>query len=69
MGKERKSEKCRRSLKRIQRKDECRNQETRKNKYDREELPEKFITKMLYRWNNGKFEEENLKKLERNWRR
>ena len=24
---------------------------------------------MLYEWNDGKFEEEYLKKLERNWRR
>jgi len=24
---------------------------------------------MLYRWNNGKFKEENLKKLERNWQK
>ena len=37
--------------------------------FRREELPEKFIVKMLYRWDNGKFEEEYLKKLERNWRR
>ena len=33
------------------------------------ELPEKFIARMLYRWNDRKFEEEYLKKLERNWRR
>jgi len=31
------------------------------------ELPEKFIAKMLYGWDNRKFEEEYLKKLERNW--
>jgi len=37
--------------------------------FRRGELPEKFMARMLYRWNNGKFEEENLKKLERNWRR
>ena len=37
--------------------------------FRREELPEKFTVKMLYRWNDGKFEEEYLKKLERNWRR
>ena len=35
----------------------------------RGELPEKFIAKMLYMWDNRKFEEEYLKKLERNWRR
>jgi len=37
--------------------------------FRREELPGKFIAKMLYEWNDGKFEEEYLKKLERNWRR
>jgi len=34
--------------------------------FRREELPEKYTMKMLYRWNNGKFEEEYLRKLERN---
>jgi len=29
----------------------------------------KFIARMLYRWDDGKFEEEYLKKLKRNWRR
>jgi len=29
----------------------------------------KFIMRMLYGWDNGKFEEEYLKKLERNWQR
>ena len=37
--------------------------------FRRGELPGKFTVKMLYRWNDGKFEEEYLKKLERNWRR
>jgi len=37
--------------------------------FRRGELPGKFTAKMLYRWNDGKFEEEYLKKLERNWRR
>ena len=37
--------------------------------YRRGELPEKYIVKMLYRWNNRKFEKEYLKKLERNWRK
>jgi len=32
-------------------------------------LPGKFTTKMLYRWDNRKFEEEYLRKLERNWRK
>ena len=34
--------------------------------FRRGELPGKFTAKMLYRWDDGKFEEEYLKKLERN---
>ena len=30
------------------------------------ELPGKFTVRMLYGWNDGKFDEEYLKKLERN---
>jgi len=30
------------------------------------ELPGKYTAKLLYGWNNRKFEEEYLKKLERN---
>jgi len=37
--------------------------------FRRGELPGKFTAKMLYGWNNRKFEEEYLRKLERNWRR
>jgi len=37
--------------------------------FRRGELPGKFMTKMLYGWDDGKFEEEYLKKLERNWKR
>ena len=37
-----------------------------KRDFRRGELPGKFTAKMLYRWDDGKFEEENLKKLERN---
>ena len=37
--------------------------------FRRGELLRKFTVKMLYRWDNGKFKEEYLKKLERNWRR
>ena len=37
--------------------------------FRRRELPGKFTAKMLYRWDDRKFEEEYLKKLERNWRR
>ena len=42
---------------------------TEKRDFRREELPGKFTAKMLYGWDNGKFEEENLRKLERNWRK
>jgi len=37
--------------------------------YRREELLGKFTAKILYRWDNRKFEEEYLKKLEKNWKR
>jgi len=37
--------------------------------FRRGELPGRFTAKMLYRWDNGKFEEEYLRKLERNWRK
>jgi len=38
-------------------------------KFRRSELPEKYITKILFGWNNKKFEDEYLKKLERCWQR
>jgi len=37
--------------------------------FRRGELLEKFIVKMLYGWDDGKFKKEYLKKLERNWKR
>jgi len=37
--------------------------------FERGELPGKFTARMLYGWDDRKFEEEYLKKLERNWRR
>ena len=37
--------------------------------FRREKLSKKFIAKMLYEWKNGKFEEEYLRKLERNWQK
>jgi len=37
--------------------------------FRREVLLGKYITKMLYRWDDRKFENEYLKKLERNWKR
>ena len=38
-----------------------------KRDFKKEELPRKFMAKMLYGWDDGKFEEEYLRKLERNW--
>jgi len=38
----------------------------KKQDFRREELPGKHIAKMLYGWDNGKFEKEYLRKLERN---
>jgi len=35
----------------------------------RGKLPGKYMAKILYGWDNGKFEEEYLKKLERNWQK
>ena len=37
--------------------------------YHRGELPGRYTTKALYGWDDGKFEREYLKKLERNWNR
>ena len=37
--------------------------------FRRGELPEKYMVKLLYGWDNKKFDEEYLKKLERNWNR
>ena len=34
--------------------------------FRRGELSEKYMAKMLYGWDNGKFKKEYLKKLERN---
>ena len=38
----------------------------RVDEFKRMELLEKYIAKLLYRWDDKKFEEEYLKKLERN---
>jgi len=35
----------------------------------RMELLEKYIVKLLYGWDDGKFEAEYLRKLERSWQR
>jgi len=34
--------------------------------FRRGKLPEKYIVRILYRWDNGKFKNEYLRKLERN---
>ena len=35
--------------------------------FRREELSEKYMVKILYRWDNRKFENKYLRKLEKNW--
>ena len=40
-----------------------------KRDFRRGNLLEKYTTKMLYGWDNRKFEEKYLKKLERNWQK
>ena len=40
-----------------------------KKDFRREELPGKYTAKMLYEWDDRKFEEEYLRKLERNWQK
>ena len=37
--------------------------------YKRMELLEKYMVKLLYRWDNKEFKEEYLKKLDKNWRK
>ena len=37
--------------------------------FKREELPGRYTAKLLYGWDDKKFNEEYLKKLERNWNR
>ena len=39
------------------------------DEYRRMELLEKYTAKLLYGWDDKKFENEYLKKLEKNWRR
>ena len=53
---------------------EVRRQERIKKKketeeYRRMELPGKYTAKLLYGWDNKKFENKYLRKLEKNWRR
>jgi len=37
--------------------------------YKRSELPGRYTARLLYGWDDGKFEVEYLRKLEGNWRR
>jgi len=37
--------------------------------YRQMELPGKYMAKLLYGWDDKEFEEEYLKKLEKNWRK
>ena len=39
------------------------------DEYRRMELPGKYMAKLLYGWDDRKFEEEYLKKLEKNWKK
>ena len=42
---------------------------TKERYFKKEELLEKYTAKILYRWDNRKFKEEYLRKLERNWQK
>jgi len=46
-----------------------RQQEEEKGEYRRMELPGKYTAKLLYGWDDQKFEEEYLNKLEKNWKK
>ena len=48
---------------------EVRRQEGEVDEYRRIELPGKYMAKLLYGWNDQKFEEEYLNKLEKNWKK
>ena len=37
--------------------------------FKRGELPERYMAKLLYGWDDKKFDEEYLKKLQKNWNR
>ena len=39
------------------------------DEYRRMELPGKYMAKLLYRWDDQKFKEKYLNKLERNWKK
>jgi len=46
-----------------------RQEKIEKDKYRRMELLGKYTAKVLYGWDDKKFEEEYLKKLEKSWKR
>ena len=48
---------------------EVRRQEGEEREYKRMELPGKYTAKLLYGWDDRKFEEEYLSKLEKNWKK
>ena len=48
---------------------EVRRQEGEVDEYKRMELPGKYMAKLLYRWDDWKFEEEYLNKLEKSWKK
>ena len=48
---------------------EVRRQEGEEREYKRMELPGKYTAKLLYGWDDQRFEEEYLSKLEKNWRK
>jgi len=48
---------------------EVRRQEKEVDEYRRMELPGKYTAKLLYGWDDRKFEEEYLNKLEKNWKK
>jgi len=43
--------------------------EEEEEEYKRMELPGKYMAKLLYEWNDQRFEEEYLNKLEKNWKK
>ena len=48
---------------------EVRRQKGEVEEYKRMELPGKYTAKLLYGWNDRRFEEEYLNKLEKNWKK
>ena len=46
-----------------------RQQVEEEGEYRRMELPGKYTAKLLYGWDDRRFEEEYLNKLEKNWKR